>query len=262
MILKVKDIAKAIEAFAPISLQESYDNCGLQVGDPEAYVSAALICLDVTEDILREAIERNCELIISHHPLIFHGLKHLTGATPTERIVAEALRRNISIYAAHTNLDSATNGVSCEMARDLHLRDCKVLLPSPADPAVGLGIVGETDPTPALEFLRRLKDTFHVRALRYSAQSQKLVVRRVALCGGAGAEFIPDAIRQKADIYVTGDIKYHNFTAFASEILLADIGHYESELVTRQLFSRLLRERLPQLLTRCAESESNPVAVL
>lgn len=260
--MKVKNIAEAIEAFAPLGLQESYDNCGLQVGSPEADVTAALICLDLTEAILSEAIERKCELVISHHPLIFRGLKHLTGATPTERIVARAIREGVNIYAAHTNLDSAVNGVSSEMARKLRLRSARVLVPNDGYPGNGLGIIGEINATPVLEFLRQLKETFGVKALRYSADSPQLVVRTVALCGGSGAEFIPQAISRKADVYVCGDIKYHDFTSYASQILLADIGHFESELGSRHIFARLLREKLPDLITHCADAETNPIGIL
>lgn len=260
--MKIKNIAEAIETFAPLRLQESFDNCGLQVGSPDAEVSAALLCLDVTEAILSEAIDRNCELIISHHPLIFHGLKHLTGASPTERIVERAIRSGVAIYSAHTNLDSATNGVSHEMASRLQLHACEVLVPSDKEGETGLGIIGEITATPVLEFLRELKETFGVKALRYSADSPQLVVRRVALCGGSGAQFIPEAIRRGADVYVCGDLKYHDYTTYASELLLADIGHFESELCARRIFTRLLREALPELITHCADAESNPIATL
>ncbi|MDE6741200.1 MAG: Nif3-like dinuclear metal center hexameric protein, partial [Muribaculaceae bacterium] len=122
--LKVKDIAKAIEDFAPLRLKEDWDNPGLQVGDPEMGVTGVLLCLDVTEEILQEACKRDCNMIISHHPLIFGGLKRLTGATPTERIVAGALLDGIAVYSAHTNLDSAFEGVSYEMAHMLGMKNC------------------------------------------------------------------------------------------------------------------------------------------
>ena len=127
---KVKDIAKAIEDFAPLSLKESWDNPGLQVGDPEMDVTGVLLCLDVTEDIMLEAIRRDCNMVVSHHPLIFGGLKKLTGSTPVERIAAMAIRDNIAIYSAHTNLDSAFEGVSYEMAHMLGMKQCRPLEPS------------------------------------------------------------------------------------------------------------------------------------
>lgn len=261
--LKVKDIIKVIEDFAPLSLQEGYDNAGLQVGDREAPVSAVLLCLDVTEDILREARERSCSLIVSHHPLIFHGLKSLTGADQTQRIVMEALREGIAIYSAHTNLDSASDGVSHEMAHQLNLRNLEVLVPSEKDPTVGLGVVGYyADPVPQLEFLRKVKEVFEVKALRYSAQTQHLVIRKVALCGGSGASFIRDAIARDADAYISGDFKYHDYTTYGLDILIADIGHHESELCSRRILSRIIRESFPDCVTYFAESETNPIKVI
>lgn len=260
MELKVKDIAKTIEDFAPTSLQESYDNTGLQIGDPEMKVSAVLLCLDVTEEILREAERRQCNMIVSHHPLLFSGLKHICGSTPTERIVTEALRKNIAIYASHTNLDSAIEGVSYEIAHSLNMRNLEVLCPNPANPATGLGIIGDITPTPKLEFLRKAKETLGVAHLKYSAQSPQIVVRRVALCGGSGASLIKDAITAGADALLTGDLKYHDFTSYGYAILLADIGHYESELCTKKLFSRIIHQALPDCVTYFAESESNPIA--
>ena len=260
--MRLNTIIDILEEFAPLPLQEGYDNSGLQIGNPESDVNAALLCLDVTEEILDEAVERGCDLIISHHPLLFKGLKSITGATPSQRIVERAIREGIAIYSAHTNLDSATRGVSHEMARMLRMSDCRVLVPSAPGADTGLGVVGNITPTPAVEFLRRVKDIFQVKALRYSASSPQLVIRRVALCGGSGAEFIADAIASGADAYLTGDVKYHSFTDHAQDILIADIGHYESEVCTRKIFARLLRERLPEFVVRISESEHNPIEVL
>lgn len=260
---KVRDIIKVIEDFAPLRLQESYDNAGLQVGNAEQNVSAVLLCLDVTEEILHEAKARSCNLIVSHHPLIFKGLKSLTGADQTQRIVIEALKEGISIYSAHTNLDSASEGVSFEMAQMLSLKDLRVLVPSEVGEGVGLGIVGSYEnPVPQLEFLRRVKETFGVKALRYSGQTQHLVIRKVALCGGSGASFIGDAMRCGADAYLSGDFKYHDYTTYGLDMLIADIGHHESELCSRRIISRLLREALPECVTYIAESETNPIKIL
>lgn len=262
MNLKVKEIAAAIEAAAPLSLQESYDNAGLQVGNPDMQISAVLLCLDLTEDILREATKRECNLIVTHHPLIFRGLKRLTGATQTERIVEMAIREGIAVYSAHTNLDAATEGVSAEIAHALGLTDIRPLHRSEKDEAAGLGIIGNIKPTPKIEFLRRLKEDFGVKSLRYSAQSPQIVVRKVAVCGGAGAGFIGDALRQGADVYVTGDLKYHDFTTYGLDLLLADIGHYESELCTMKIFSKIIREKYPDCQVFFADEEVSPIATL
>lgn len=261
--IRVKDICKTIEDFAPLSLQESYDNAGLQVGDPDAAVTAVQLCLDVTEDTIREALKRNCNLIVSHHPLIFKGLKSLTGANRTQRIVMEALKEGVAIYSAHTNLDSANEGVSYELAHMLGLKNLEVLVPSENYRHIGLGIVGTLDnPVPQLEFLRKVKETFSIKALRYSGQTDHLVIKKVALCGGSGASFIKAAIDAKADAYLSGDFKYHDYTDYGLDILLADIGHHESELCSRRILSRTIREAFPDCVTYFAESESNPIKII
>ncbi len=258
----LRAIAEAIENFAPLSLQESYDNAGLQVGDPDMPVCGVLLCLDATEDIMAEAVKRGCNLIVTHHPLIFKGLKRLTGKTATERIVAESIRNNVAIYSAHTNLDSTFEGVSYEMAHKLDLRDVTPLCPNPGNPTTGLGVIGTVRTTPTLEFLRHVKETFQVKHLKYSEEACRLVIRKVALCGGAGASMIADAIRAGADVYVTGDLKYHDFTTYAPDIVLADIGHFESELCSLKIFSRILRENFPGLPVLTAETENNPIKIL
>lgn len=260
--LKVKDIAAAIEEFAPKGLQESYDNAGLQVGDPDMDVSAALLCLDVTEEVLDEALERRCNIIVSHHPLLFKGLKEVTGRTATERMVIRAIRENVAIYSAHTNLDSAWEGVSHEIAHMLNIGNLKVLEPRQENPSTGLGVIGDVQPTPRIEFLRRIKDTFKVKCLRYSSQSPQLVVREAAVCGGSGASLIKEAITKGADIIITGDVKYHDFTTFGLDIIIADIGHFESELCTKKILSRIIREKYPEFVTYFADSETNPVKYL
>lgn len=259
---KVKDLANAIEKFAPRNLQEDYDNSGLQVGDPEMEVSAVLLCLDVTEDILREAILRSCNVIISHHPLIFKGLKEVTGSTPVQRIVIESLRNNIAIYSAHTNLDAAWDGVSHEIAHLLDIKNLRVLDPNPSQPSAGIGVIGETRPTPKMEFLRKVKETFNVKALRFSAHWPGLVVKKVAVCGGSGAFLISKAIKEGADAIVTGDVKYHDFTNFGLDILVADIGHYESELCARKILARIIKDAFPDMVVYFSDKETNPIGIL
>ncbi|MDE5842738.1 MAG: Nif3-like dinuclear metal center hexameric protein [Muribaculaceae bacterium] len=260
--ITVNDIATAIENYAPKSLQESYDNTGLQVGNPAMPVSGVLLCLDVTEEILAEARRRQCNLIVSHHPLLFSGLKQISGSTPTERIVIDALMHNIAIYAAHTNLDAARNGVSHEIARMLNIKVLGPLEPSTPGANTGLGIIGEITPTPKLEFLRKVKETLQVDVLKYSAQSPHIVVRKVAVCGGAGASMIRRALEAGADAMLTGDLKYHDFTSYGYAMVLADIGHYESELCSQKIFSRIIREAFPDCVVYFSEAEENPVAVI
>lgn len=260
--MTIKDIASAIEAFAPLPLQESYDNAGMQVGRVDRQVNAVMLCLDVTSEVLEEAIHRQCELIVSHHPLIFHGLKNLTGSDETQRIVMRALEAGVAIYSAHTNLDSAWNGVSHEMAHILGLTDIEVLVPHDDNPRAGLGVVGSITPTPKLELLRRIKEKFNVGCLRYSSQSSTLVVKRVALCGGSGGSFIRRAIDAGADLYVTGDVKYHDFASYGQRMVIADIGHYESELCSMRIFSRIIRGQYPDLVVYFSEDQRNPVGMI
>lgn len=257
--LKVKDIAAAIETFAPTRLQESYDNAGLQVGDPDMRVTGILLCLDVTEGIVAEAMSRRCNMIVSHHPLLFKGLKQITGTTATGRIAITAVKEGLAIYSAHTNLDSAWEGVSYEIAHILGLRDLAVLEPKPGSDREGLGVIGNVKPTPTLEFLRCIKDSFKVKSLKYSAQSPQFVVRRVAVVGGSGASLIPDAIAAGADLIVTGDVKYHDFTTYGLDIVIADTGHYESEICTKEILSKIIRDAYPDCPVFFSETETNPV---
>lgn len=256
----VADVAAAIEEFAPCKLQESYDNSGLQLGNPNMSVSAVLLSLDITEDTIYEAVERQCNMVVSHHPLLFNGLKQIVGNTPTQRIVEFAIRHNMAIYSAHTNLDSAVGGVSSEIGRMIGLKDEKILEPRTENE--GLGVVGNIQPMPKMQFLRKLKEAFKVKALKYSRQSSTVVIRRVAICGGAGASLIKNAIDADADIYVTGDVKYHDFTTYGQDILIADIGHFEGELCARRILGGIIQKKYPELPLCISEREDNPIAVL
>lgn len=259
----VKDIAVAIENSAPLHLQEHYDNSGLQIGSFSSEVEGVLVCLTVTEDIVSEAVRRGCNLIVSHHPLLFRGLKRIGDGSVTERIAVAAIRAGISVYSAHTNLDSATHGINADIAHALGITGMRPLAPTTEGADTGLGAIGEMrQPVPALEFLRMLKQKFGVKALRYSSATPKIVIRRVALCGGSGASFIRRALECGADAYVSGDIGYHDFDSYGPEILLADIGHFESELCARKLLRSIIEESFPDMAVMTAESESNPINIL
>ena len=258
----VKDIISSLESYAPLALQESYDNAGLQIGDPAVDATAALLCLDVTEPTIDEAIKRGCNLVISHHPLLFGSVKNITTEDERGRTIIKALKNNISIYSAHTNLDRARQGVSMEIAASLGLENVKVLEPDNADHSVGLGAIGDINPMPALEFLRKVKDIFGVKCLKYSASFHAMIVKRIAVCGGAGASLIRKAVNEGADAIVTGDVKYHDFTTWGKRILIADIGHFESELCTKKIFKHIIAERFPEFSTYNSEEETNPINVL
>lgn len=361
----VKDIAALLENFAPLSLQESYDNAGLVCGNPEAEVSSVLLTLDVTEAVLDEAIRGGHNLILSHHPLIFQGIKKLLPDNAVNRCLIKAVRHNLNIYSAHTNIDSVLQGVSSRMADKLGLVRQKILHPSGrlfsltfytpetaaervrqavlecgaghignyshcsfnskgngtfqalpgarpfvgeigkihtgsevkteitvpehllrrsiealksvhpyeepvwnavcidnVNPVTGLGIIGELpEPAESRHFLQFVKDTFHCETIRHTPVC-KPAIKRVAVCGGAGASLTRDAIAQKADLYITGDYKYHDFFQADNKLIIADIGHYESEQYTKEIFYELVTKKIPNFAVQFSKVVTNPVSYL
>lgn len=255
----VKDIINCITEIAPLQWQEDYDNAGLQVGDIAAETHKALIALDVTEGLVDEAVAKNCDLVISHHPLIFRGLKHLTPNTFIERAVMKAIKHDIAIVSMHTNLDNSYLGVSRILAERLRLKELSLLQPSSNEPErCGAGMVGEFDhPVTETEFLSRVADCVGSPCIRHSALTGKMV-RKVALCGGSGSPFIGDALRCGADAYLTADIKYHDFFA-PDGLLLVDAGHFETEQFTKELIKDLIHKKFPNFAAEIAETNTNAV---
>lgn len=360
--MNIRSVINAIEEFAPRTLQESYDNSGLQAGDVANDCKGALLTLDVTERTIKEAEECGFNLIISHHPLLFKGIKSLTPTTATGKILTEAIRKDIAIYSAHTSLDNARYGVSCRMAEKLGLCDIQVLRPQTGtmakivvfvpgshtdaiktamsnagaghigdydscayqmagtgsyrplegakpyagtvgklhhepemriemiarssqtadiidamlkahpyeEPAfdiitlananryAGSGAIGKITPTDAESLLKKLKTTFGCPCVRYCG-NKSATIRRIALCGGSGAFLIGDAIAAGADIYISGDIKYHDFTEAAGKIIVADIGHYESEQCAKEIIRDILTKRFPTLPVAFAKNDENTI---
>lgn len=259
--MKVREIAQAIEQVAPLRLQEAYDNAGIQVGDLDAEVKGILLCTDVSLDIVDEAIARGYNLIISHHPLIFHALKKIVGRTLVETIVARAIKHDINIYSAHTNMDNAPGGVSFRMAHKLGLTGVTVLDPHPSEEQgvyVGCGVMGNIEPMPACDFLQLLKDTFEVRAVRYSGDLSG-TISRVAMCGGAGGFLTGKAIEAGADVYVSADLRYNDFLDNNRSILMVDIGHYESEHFTKEIFLEIIDSLNPACAVEYAKNEKNQI---
>ncbi len=364
--MKIKEIVSALERFAPLPLQDGFDNAGLQIGLTEAEATGALLCLDVTEPVIDEAIAHGCNLIISHHPLIFKGYKSITGKDYVERCILKAIRNDIVIYSAHTNLDNAAGGVNFKIAEKIGLKNVQILEPKensllklvtfvpsaqadtvrkalfnagcgtignydscsyntkgegtfragegtnpfcgsigelhheeevrietivPAfrkaeatrallaahpyeEPAfdlyplqntwtqVGSGVVGELDTCESeLEFLKRIKKTFEVGCLKHNKLSGR-EIKKVALCGGAGSFLLPQAIRCGADVFITGEIKYHDYFGHEEEILMAEIGHYESEQYTKEIFYSIIREVCPNLVLQQSKVNTNPIKYL
>ncbi len=361
--MKIKEIISYLEQSAPPQYQEHYDNAGLITGQSSWECKGALICLDATEEVVNEAKDRNCNLVIAHHPIIFKGLKKINGKNYVERTIINAIKNDIAIYAIHTNLDNMISGVSGKMAGLLGLQNQQVLSPKentlkklftfiPKDhitevrqalfdagaghignysecsfnssglgtykagegadpfkgekgklheeqemkvevifpfylqqqvvkalinahpyeevaydivnlsnnyPMVGSGILGTLpEPVDAIEFLKLLKKTFQVPVIRHTELLDK-PVQKVALCGGAGSFLIPTAIAMEADIYITGDVKYHEFFDADKKIIIADIGHYESEQFTINLLHELLELKFPNFAVLKTEVNTNPL---
>lgn len=261
----VKDITEVIERFAPTALAEGYDNVGLMVGSNSVPVNGVLLALDVTEEVVDEAIELGVNMILSHHPLIFSGLKSIVGRNYIERTIIKAIKHNITIYSAHTNADSAIGGVSFNLAEKLKVTNLKVLDPKEINPSTetnGLGVYGELESeVDLMEFLAFAKERLNLKSLRYSTPHKK-TIKKVAVCGGSGASYINKAKSIGADIYLTGDIKYHDYFLPESDITIADIGHYESEVFILDTFKELLNSQLKELNVYKSTLKGNPVNVL
>ncbi|GBU08268.1 GTP cyclohydrolase 1 type 2 [Bacteroidales bacterium] len=364
--MKIKEIIKEIEAFAPLSLQDSYDNSGIQVGNVEQVLSGCLLCLDITEEVIEEALELECNLIISHHPLIFRALKSLTGKSYIERCIQKACKHDLVIYAAHTNLDNAYKGVSFRIAEKIGLQNIQILSPlsnnllklvtfvptksaevlrkalfnagagqignydscsynlqgegtfragEGSKPFVGLqgelhfeqeeriemalpsyleskivktllathpyeepaydiytlknawgragaGVIGELPlPETELAFLKRIKDVFKLKILKHSALRDKEVLK-IAICGGSGAFLIPQAIANQADVFITGEAKYNDYFDVEQKLLLGIIGHYESEVCTKELIFEIITKKFPNFAVHFSNANINPVNYL
>lgn len=257
--MKIKEVIDALELFAPLPLQESYDNAGLQVGLTEADVSGALLCLDVTEDVIDDAIRRGCNLVVSHHPLLFRGLKQISDADYVQRAVWKAVQNNVAIASMHTNLDNARGGVNHKIAAMLGLKDVDFLAevrtindPRGGETPVGQltggsGIIGVLpEPVGAVEFIQKVKDTFGVECCMTNELLRR-PVRRVAVCGGAGSFLLNDAIRKGADAFITGEMHYHEYFGVEQKIQIMVIGHYESEQYTVQLLRSIISTKYPEL---------------
>jgi dinuclear metal center YbgI/SA1388 family protein len=341
--MKIQDVVSHLEQIAPPALQESYDNAGLIVGDRTTEVTGVVVCLDAIEAVVDEAIRKQCNLIVAHHPIIFRGLKRLTGQSYIERTVMKAIRHDVAIYAIHTNLDNIyRKGVNSKIAERLGLQDTHILQPkqellkivawSPKDlrqrasqlladicesgafesdarwlpgaaeagnnrelvqmeglilttrrsqvidalaalgigqvecspvidttGQVGAGMVGElAQPVVEESFLLSLKNSMCTGMVRHTRLRGR-PVQRVAVCGGAGSFLLPEAIAQGADVFVTGDFKYHEFFDAEGKIVIADIGHFESEQFTIELLREILLEKFSTFAVRFTEVRTNPV---
>jgi len=256
----VKDVIQVLEQVAPSYLQETYDNSGLLVGTFDTEVTGILCCLDSTEAVVEEAVRKGCNLIVAHHPIVFRGLKRLNGANYVERTVIKAIRAGVAIYAIHTNLDNVhRQGVNAKIAEKLGLQRTRVLVPRTGLEGIGAGLWGELDhPMAETDFLQLLKNQLYTNYIRHTALLGK-PIQRVAVCGGSGSFLLTAARQSSADAFVTADFKYHEFFDADSQILIADVGHYESEQFTIQLLHDIIREKFPTFAVHCTDLNTNPV---
>lgn len=262
--MNIYKVLDALEQFAPLPLQEDYDNAGLQVGLTEADVSGALLCLDVTPAVVNEAISLGCNLIVSHHPLIFHKLAHVSDATMVERIVMEAIKHGITIISMHTNMDAATGGVNFKIAQKLGLGNVRFIGKQNEACGVsgGAGVIGTlSEPLAADDFVLKVKKTFDVECAQCN-QLLRRPIRRVALCGGAGSFLLGDAIREGADAFITGEMHYHEFFDHEQQIQICVIGHYQSEQFTTEIFKSIIEERCPGVRCYISKVNTNPIIYL
>ena len=265
--VKIKEVIDALERFAPLPLQASYDNAGLQVGLTEAEVSGALLCLDVTEKVVDEAIQHGCNMIVAHHPLIFRKLSQVSDTDYVQRTVIKAIKNDIVIVAMHTNLDSAENGVNFKIAEKLGLKNARffgqskhVVSPQTGDMVTGGdGVIGEFDkPLAADDLVILLKKKFDVECVQANELLRR-EIRSVAVCGGSGSFLLPDAIAAGADAFVTGEMGYHEFFGHEQEIQLCVIGHYQSEQYTTEVLRDVIERDCTGVKCCISEINTNPI---
>ena len=261
--LHISDILTVLEAVAPPHLQESYDNAGLIVGHPGTPLRGVLFCLDSTEAVVEEALQKGCNLVVAHHPIVFRGLKRLNGTNYVERTVLQAIRNDVALYAIHTNLDNVhRQGVNAKIAQKIGLTGTSILAPKPGMTDIGAGLLGElAAPMAEKDFLKHLKSVLRTGCVRHTALRDR-PVQRVAVCGGSGSFLLPDALRAGADAFVTADFKYHEFFDAEGRLVIADVGHYESEQFTIELLYEIIREKFPNFALHLTEVNTNPVFYL
>ncbi len=241
--IQIKDVIELIENFAPQSLQESWDNCGVQVGySLDRECTGVVLTLDVNIAAVEMAAKSGSNLVIAHHPMTIGGVKNFTESSEVGRIIHSAVQNNIAIYSAHTSLDSCRGGINDYLAGLLELEEVEVLVPT-ATEGVGLGRIGKLPkPLSALQLAELVKSKYGAEAVRYSDGGE--MIERVALCSGSGGSLVDSALRAGVDGYICSDLKYHSFTDMAAKgLTLVDIGHFESEIFAIDIFERIICEK-------------------
>lgn len=262
----VKDIIDALEEFAPLGIQEKWDNSGLIIGSPSAQVHKVLVGFDCTPELVDEAVAEGADMIITHHPLIFGGVKKISPDDPVGLTIMKAISGNVAVYAAHTTADKVIAGVSGAMAARLGLEDVEILEKDGDGDGVGLGlglglgVVGNLpEEIDAQEAVAMVKDKFHLVTARCSRPAG-VKVRRIAMCGGSGSSLIDEAMASGAQLYISGDISYHHFFTRPG-FMIMDIGHFESEVDIVDILFSVITKKFPNFAVRKSAglAESNPV---
>ncbi len=254
---QIREITACIEQIAPLDLQEDYDNAGLLTGDGNTICTGVLCTLDITEEVIAEAVSRSCNLIVAHHPIIFRAVRQLRPSGYVRRSLIGAIKNDLALYAAHTNLDNVADGVNGEIARRLGLVDTRVL--APKSETTGSGLIGLLPSAlPSNSFLELLADRFNTGIIRHNTGPAR-DVSKVAVCGGAGSFLITNALEAGADAFVTADLKYHEFFEAEKQLLVCDVGHYESEQFTTDLFVDIIRRKFPNFAVLKSGVITNPV---
>lgn len=243
------------ETFHP-EYQEDYDNSGFLLGKTDIEVTGVLAAIDLTPNVIDEAITNGCNMIITHHPFIFGGLKRITSDSEAGRMVFSLVEHGIAVYAAHTNLDNMKEGVNGILANKLGLTNCRILKPFATNADLGAGMVGTIPhPVATSQFIDDVKHQLGLPVVRCSALCRN-EISKVAICGGSGSFLIADAIAAGADIFLTADLKYHDFQRAEGRIILADIGHYESEQFAKELIYCAISEKFRKFAVRISEAKN------
>ena len=250
----------ALERFAPLPLQESWDNAGLQVGLTETEVSGALLCLDVNEKMVDEAIRKGCNLIVSHHPLLFRGLKTISDLTDVQRTVMKAIQQGIAVISMHTNMDNAKGGVNFRIAQKLGLAEVSFFASKLVDgQEAGSGVIGSfAEAMAADDFVLAVKKAFDVECAMCNELLRR-PIKKVAICGGAGDFLLDEALKAGADAFITGEMHYHQYFGYEQRIQICVIGHYQSEQYTAEVFEEIINKACPDVKTHIAETNTNPI---
>ena len=282
--MKIREVVDALEHYAPLPLQEGYDNAGLQVGLTEAVeMSGALLCLDVTEAVVDEAVQKGCNLIVSHHPLIFRKLSRISDENYVQRTVRKAIKNDVTIVSMHTNMDAAAGGVNFKIAEKLGLKNVQFFGGEKEVDGVkgGSGVIGEISDEDILkaaqlsdevkehfaegiaadDLVLLLRDRFGVEGVQCN-QLLRRPIRKGALCGGSGSFLLGDAIAAGADAFITGEMSYHEYFGHEQEIQICVIGHYQSEQFTSEIFRSIILSHFPDAKCCISEINTNPIIYL